>query len=124
MSILNTRLRNWENDVTPLSEAPPSAYDTFTAFGGDDLEILTMRLLSSSSPSGLFPLTNLLSSPPELGDLFTTRMGYTFQDANGDGFQAFAALTSLQSVPVPVPPTLVLFGLGLAGLGWSRRKKA
>jgi hypothetical protein len=26
--------------------------------------------------------------------------------------------------PVPVPATIALFGIGLAGLGWSRRKKA
>jgi len=26
--------------------------------------------------------------------------------------------------PVPAPATLALFGLGLLGLGWSKRKKA
>jgi hypothetical protein len=37
------------------------------------------------------------------------------------GFQVYADFTI---VPVPTPPTLAIFGLGLAGLGWSRRKKA
>jgi hypothetical protein len=29
-----------------------------------------------------------------------------------------------QYADVDIPPTLALFGLGLAGLGWTRRKKA
>ena len=33
-------------------------------------------------------------------------------------------LTASPKVPVPAPATLALFGLGLASLGWSRRKKA
>lgn len=36
----------------------------------------------------------------------------------------FTASSDQQPVPVPVPATLALFGLGLAGLGWNRRKKA
>jgi phospholipase/lecithinase/hemolysin len=38
-------------------------------------------------------------------------------------FIAAAARIALIPEPIPEPATLVLFGIGLAGLGWSRRKQ-
>ncbi|WP_350143878.1 PEP-CTERM sorting domain-containing protein [Haliea sp.] len=44
-------------------------------------------------------------------------------DTLGLGVNEILALTT-RTATVPTPATLALFGLGLAGLGWSRRKTA
>ena len=45
-------------------------------------------------------------------------------DGRNTGAQAWAGRTGITVVPtvVPLPGTLALFGVGLAGLAWSRRK--
>lgn len=66
---------------------------------------------------------------PSAGAVFS---GATFQTLGvtpGDytwswGSGGTADSITLRFVDVPTPATLALFGLGLAGLGWRRRKKA
>jgi len=101
-------LRHQENEWKPLSDAPPSEpFDSFfTAALGPSIDIGT-RLISKTSPSGLFPLDGLLDIPPDLADLHLGRFWVTF-DSSGDGFvdsQIFGTFDQLVQVNVTLVTT-------------------
>jgi hypothetical protein len=88
---------------------------------------LTMAALDSINAfNGCDPLLNPDRNPDSfdcywaLGGTYEL-FGFAF-GFSGDGVRELVYTTA--PTPTPVPATLALFGLGLAGLGWSRRKKA
>ncbi len=85
-----------------------------------DLEILEFNL--GSSLFNNLDLNHLDALAEEatniyIGDGFAKPNVLVFQNNNGDKYQSF-------EVSVPEPGTLALLGLGLAGLGFARRKQA
>lgn len=83
--------------IDPLSMASLSINSTTQADPGEDLSLIAFRQSGGNTTQ---MIDNLV-------------VATTFDEA----------LTGVSST-VPAPATLALFGLGLAGLGWSRRKKA
>ena len=93
--------------------------EVWTALVGDALGATGV-----GSPFGI-PLT--LTFLDNLGSLpigASYNISYIVDASNTPANEIFTGTSSIVETNVPEPSVLVLFGLGLAGLGWSRRKKA
>lgn len=98
---------------------------------GDIIGVLGSRGANSINSYGDSPYSSsILGSSVTLsrllmqGDLRSvdpSSIGVSTENLSGVG-RVLIDVRATESVPVPAPATLALLGLGLAGLGWKRRK--
>jgi hypothetical protein len=91
----------------------PIPDDTYGATGAGGAPVSLNAIFNNTSTQGNWTLTISDDQSPDQGVLQGWALAIeTIAPPPGPG------------PDIPVPATLALFGLGLAGLGWSRRKKA
>jgi len=88
------------------------------------LDSAILRMFSGEGELLLDAETVSFVANPNPWDGYYVEQGLGIGLANGDGLDIQHVQLEFTVSNVPVPATLALFGLGLAGLGWSRRKKA
>lgn len=113
-----------------------SSSNTFSSVSFDELHFGDSYSSATGTATSLFANSNTFGDQTSLTFLTAlTDLGGSINftgsticsdfclDDNG-GLNTFVGTVSAPRSAVPVPATLALFGLGLAGLGWSRRKQA
>lgn len=104
-----------------------SAFDLDTAF-----PTFAEVFVNGSNSLGFLSGANQQTSLTTLSlDAFTIAalgsgsvVNFQVQEINGPVFRVDFSTLEVEVESVPAPATLALFGLGLAGLGWKRRKQA
>jgi hypothetical protein len=98
-------------------------------FGAQDFEGLLFEGFDPSSDITGFELSGTWTDfTPSLVEFTDTTISFDFKGLRINNTDILNVRISTEPAtspsPVPLPTTLALFGIGLAGLGWSRRKKA
>lgn len=120
---------------------------TFSLVSGGAFDLLSLSIernspfqasgsTSFSASTGSTSISNSVVGPVSFGSLFLGVTEVSFFAIREPGNEeptggsnvtiddVVFEINDSVSTPVPSPATLTLFGLGLAGLGWSRRRKA